>query len=307
MNPQDLDAKLDELMKGQREYPISYPLILLGILLTVLILVGFERIAHFGESVYTEAISIILTVGIIDVLNRHREKQKEDRVHRILNANNGKAFERPDGHKVFFEMMIRGLLKGHKTTHFDISGFKAIGFDMKKCNLQFFNMTNSEWNRVDFSNSRFDWVDLSEATFSNCRLDNCYMAGRIQEVQLANVTIRETTIRANADFAKVFHCDLKDCDFSKSTLRNAYFSSANLSGVNFTSTDLTNAIFSDCTFDSNTILPNGSRYDIKVGIEQLNEFCDTSHVKYSSKYYSGYSMLSIPHTDEWNNKNQPFT
>src|SRR5690349_17899290 len=125
MSVHGFDNRLREIREIREDYPISYRISIVSFLIIVVVGLGFIGIGNFWQNLFPNLISVALTVGILDVIDQYRQKQKQSALHNILNWNYGKNPNAPITHRIFFEMIIYDALSGRVTSYFDISDFKC--------------------------------------------------------------------------------------------------------------------------------------------------------------------------------------
>jgi uncharacterized protein YjbI with pentapeptide repeats len=303
MSIDNLDKRLHTIREINQDYHISYPIIFVTLLIIVLIGLGFLGVENFWQSLYPNLISVIITVGVLNVIERNRERKKQSDLHNILNWNYGKNPDAPITHRIFFEMIIRDALANHVTSYFDISTFKCEGFKIRKAAFQHCNMQKTQWSAVDFSCSSFGFVDLRNASFLECVLDySKLMFSRFESVNIINTSIKESTLEIDAKKSRLVDVDLQNSNLARSSFVNSVFHEVNLKGANLKDVNLAGANFFSCQFNGLTVLPDGHCYDIAAGVEQLERYTKISHPDFFKVETASYGLDHVPHYIQPNNE-----
>lgn len=140
---------------------------------------------------------------------------------------------------------------------------------LKGVNLEFANLFDSSLNSIN----------LQKATLCNANFSSSFMLK-------ANLKDTDSGY-ANFSRANLWNADLSTGHFYYVDFSNTRFWRANLIGANLKGANLENATFKagpkyeeEVKMDETTILPDGSKYQPQLGIEQLKRFTDRSHPKF---------------------------
>ena len=87
MSVHGFDNRLREIREIREDYPISYRISIVSFLIIVVVGLGFIGIGNFWQNLFPNLISVALTVGILDVIDQYRQKQKQSALHNILKNN----------------------------------------------------------------------------------------------------------------------------------------------------------------------------------------------------------------------------
>lgn len=287
-------SRINEIENMHRRYPISFTIILLVLVVGILIGIGLSLISDFSEGLFLELISILITVGIIESINRYREKRNNDRIQRILVSNFGKSALRSEGHKAFFELAIKGLLEGYTTSYFDLSEFACVELTLPRVNFKFFNMDDTKWTNIKYLNSLLHWVSMTNTTIENSIFQKTSLISvDISESYITATEFLSCKIQVYCKESRVNRSSFIDCILNNCCLEECYFEFCNFRNVDFTDSSLLNSEFIGCKFDSNTKLPDGSYYNADLDISQLKKFVNSSDpdfvkVDCSSYLYTGF-------------------
>lgn len=307
-----------EIRTIQKEHISFYQFLGGGILVLIGIFIGgilfgserpiinTDNLLGYATNLYTEGVSIIVTVVILNRLAARRaEKEKiEELVRQVRSGSNDFA------RFAINELREKGLLEGEKgVLHsnnlsradlrgIDLSEVNLDGANFVRANLENTNLLDSTlrralmWDailiRANVSRVDLSYADLLEANLTEADL---------LEVVLANANLRRTKFvkacmwNANLSNAKLWRADLTAADLWRANLQNAELIESNLSmaelkladlrGTNLEGANLNRTVFSsvgrygdtrEAYLDETTILPDGTHYDPALGLEQLLRF-----------------------------------
>lgn len=193
------NSRWDEILGIHREYPAAYPfiggvaLVGLGIWIGSLIYVNDTG---YGTNLYTEFISIAVTVFIIDSLNRRRDEKRREREHKdrllgeVCSPNNDTAIEAV--HELRANGWLcgeNGLLKGKVLVVSELHGIvgASIGVrlnnsilrnaNLEKTKLEFAELENAELEQANLEGANLSHANLKKAKLGKCNLKNVNLRG----------------------------------------------------------------------------------------------------------------------------------
>lgn len=243
----------------------------------------------FIDAFWPEALGIVFTVGVLEVIQRRREKKRQDAIHRALSWNLGKRTTPPESHHVFYEMVVRSLLSGYEMSYFNIQGFEIKKFAIKKAALTYCNLSETKWTNGNLAGTWLGIVFLQKAKFFECTMDTVVIDRcSLSDGGLYNVSMRNARVKSCLIGADLKDTDLRNSDLSGSSLRSALLMDVDLCGVNLEKVNLKSARFVRVRCDSSTILPDGSFYDPELGDGQFDRFRNEDHSDFfpvSEVYY----------------------
>lgn len=246
-----LDEKWDEIRNIHREHELFYRLVLIGLLA----LVGrafFYRATGYDTNLFTEMISIIITVLVINYGASLREERRE--IERLVLEATGYSSE-------FAKTAIRKL-KAKRLTQGDRSVLKnasGIGANLEGCHL----------GEVNMSGSKLFKASLVRAILYRTNLSNA-------DLQEATLSYAKANW-ANFSEAKLINCDLANGTFDSADFFDAKLNKANLEGADLRDADLTDAILEDIKISKKTFLPDRTYYSSST---DLKRFTDPTHPEY---------------------------
>lgn len=102
---------------------------------------------------------------------------------------------------------------------------------------------------------------------------------------MMNANLQDSNLFA-ADLCGAFlaYANLKGASLMGANLRDADLMSADLKGADLHQADLRGAVIQWTSFDQNTILPDGSRYDFEGDLDQMRVFTDPDHPEFVAFY-----------------------
>jgi len=195
--------------------------------------IGF--IDDFYANISAEAISIAITVLVIDALNKRRAEAeaKANLIRLMRTRDNTQALE------MLEELHARGWTR-------DGSLAQA---NLRKANLHSAYLCEADLHgaklmEANLTYASLDEANLTEVDLTSASLDSASLIGAdLTRVILAQASLELADLRkANLSFA-----DLVNADLSQADLREASLTGANLSGADFRSAKLGGAIMPDGT------------------------------------------------------------
>ena len=221
-----------------------------GVMLLVIIIVGVggynhlhhklsltDLVADFYANVSTELASIVITVVVIDGLNRRRatEREKSTLTLQLGSPNRGFAVEAAR------MLRVRGWLSDGGLRKVNLFG----------TDLQGAILGDADLREAFLVQANLQAVDLREANLAGAYLGEAIL----REANLQNANLQETNLIA--------------ADFQGATLRGATLKGAKMGGVDLEGADLRGA-----SFNSDTILPDKTNWTENT---DTGRFTDPNH------------------------------
>ncbi len=287
-------SRTEEITQIHREYRNFYrllgggALVMLGVIIGAVLFSGnapaIDDISGYFTNLYTEAVSVILTIFVLNYLQEQREERQRIRdveqkqTQLILDATssvNNVAKNAIDELRkrnwlgTYVTLMGGGYrhsllacLRGVRFSKSDLRDAYLETTDLRKtrfskCNLSGANLITVRWqnsliSKSNLSNSHLIRANLKDARFSICNFQHSLFTA------------------ASAQNASFWGGDFTGADLSRSNFANANLRRTKLNGVQLIRTnltavdlhkaDLTDALIQDTDFDTNTILPDGSNW-----------------------------------------------
>jgi hypothetical protein len=248
----DNNERWREIRQTHKKYKFFYQILGGAILVIMGIWVGailFSNDESYKVNLYTEFIGIGVAVFIIDLLAKRREKNdlKRRLIRQMASHDNGFALQAV-WELIAEKWVIDGSLEEQYFTGANLENAVLLHARLRSCKLTGANLNQSLLHYADLENA-----DLTGASLIGA--------------QLLNANLRK---------AHLIFADLREADLSGADMRGAYLVNAKLDNIrlveNFVSGESHIAIF-----DETTVLPDRSKYDSNLGLEQLNRFTSPSN------------------------------
>lgn len=276
-------------------------LVLVGIYIGGII---FAEDAGYATNLYTEAISIGVTVFVLDALNRWRDKQRREEELKTMLIRNIGSPDNATALNAARELADKGwlqdgCLRSANLSNANLKGatlFQAQlqGATIASANLESASIEESALEGAAFVNANLhhanlreanlrqtvmNFADLTRANLEFVLLDGAMLtSANMQQAQLNESSITNANL-AEADLgnAQLQRTDLTGSDLGGAILKGANLTRARLENVNFR-----NPLGNFAVFDENTILPDGSNFQHDNGAEQLERFTNPDHPEFWS-------------------------
>ncbi|MDD9956997.1 MAG: pentapeptide repeat-containing protein [Anaerolineaceae bacterium] len=209
MSEKNGQTRYIEALKGSRR---TLVLIVAFFVLALFYRHGRDNISpedSYSMNIHTEVfgfgISVVITVFVIDELNRRRDKERREQDTKEQLLRDAVSPNPDDARKAFFDMWKRGLVQGE---HGILRGA---------------NLYGARPGEVTLSGARMDgaimrWSDFSKSEFDGAILDNaCLKSADLEWASLCNASLK--------------NADLENADLSHATLIGADLTGANLLGT----------------------------------------------------------------------------
>lgn len=185
----------------------------------------------------------------------------------------------------------------------DLTGAKLVGANLKGADLSFATVTDTDWRNANLSNVDLTGFDLSacnlmKADLTESKLEEAdFSKAKLWDARMPKADLTRTNFTgadlsfvnatgAQAHATRFADANLRRTNFTDASLRDADFSHARLGGAYFNNADLTGATLEgailvhrnewhkllETRFDEKTILPDGSHFNPKEGLESLTRF-----------------------------------
>lgn len=194
-------------------------------------------------------------------------------------------------------------LSGAELVGVDLTGAKLVGANLSGADLSFATVTDTDWrnanlSRVDLTGFDLTACNLMKADLTETKLEEANFANaKLWDARMSDADMTRTNFSgADLSFvnatstqavsARFADANLRRTNFTSASLRDADFAHARLGGAYFNNADLTGANLEgailvhrnewnkllEARFDEKTILPDGSRFNPKEGLESLTRF-----------------------------------
>lgn len=241
---------------------------LVGFFTGILVSPFINSHADLFSNLFPEAIGILFTVAVIDRLNEIRADRqlREQLTRQMASHDNGLALQ------AVWELIAHGWdkdgsLRGHYFTSANLRDATLLGADLQST---FF--TGANFNAASFPRANLSKAHLQFASFHGAH----FWYADLQGVVGSYADFRNAEFRgANLRGAHLHNGNFVNANFAGADLRATDLDKANLQGVIFFETDLNEELEDEefiALLDENTVLPDGNRYRVNLGLEQLDRF-----------------------------------
>lgn len=248
---------------------------------TLLVLIGifigsmlFRHDSGYATNLYTELLSISVTVFILDLRadwreNRRREREIKERLIRDAGSTVNDAAK-----AAIDEIRKRGWLVGADSL--------LIGVDLKRANLREARFDLANLSGADLFDAELRGANLRNALLVGVNLQNADLqdahiwAANLENASLWGADLRHANLRktnlSHSDLlsARLDGADLQDCDLSGANLAAANLRSADLRGANLQGAKLIHRTemgdVAITEFDQSTILPDGRSWSLEIDL-----------------------------------------
>jgi len=287
-------TRQNEIQQLHKDYNWFYSLIgglvvlIIGIFIGHFLIDGELIIGEYGVNLYTEVVSIIVTVLILDRINDYRAKQqlKKRLVREAGSQSNETAKSAVDWirHEGWLTT-TNGLLKNVELKYANLN--RA---DLSRANLQQSNFHRANLEQVDLHKSRMQESSFIGAILRDADLRNSLLNGTdFHSADLENSDLGD----ADLQHAVLMSANLHNTNFSRANLQHANLSNAIFSGTDLTHANLAHAIIRSAylrdvnlrsanlccaqlvgVLVSNTVLPDGTKWTPNT---DMTRFTDPNH------------------------------
>lgn len=313
-------TRQQEIDKIWKDYKFFYQvlgglvLVGIGILIGAALFSSPNDRSSYAVNLYTSVLSIIVTVFVIDLLNRRRDEQRDAKLLRErlvreagsqinaiairaieeLRANNwltGKikalrAFgvyeaqlqnaDLHEAHMEFSFLLFANLENANlHEAHMEYAYMPYA--NLKRANLNGAYLKYVTLYKANLQDARFYKADLREADLRETKLNQSYLS----DADLTSAGLAQADLQAaNLFRACLAGANLEDADLQEANLEDADLRGANLKGARLVNAKLVRTGWGDAKLDETTILPDGSRYISELGIKQMSRFTNPTHSEF---------------------------
>lgn len=243
----DFDERQREIQEYHKDYGWFYKILGGSILVLIGVWIGSQLFAGdsgYNTNLYTELLSIGVTVFILNELARRREvRQLQEQLIRNA-ASTSNEIAKDAVHQLRRQGWLegeKGLLQGKKLQFASLSG----AF-MPNVNLSGAILGHADLSGANLSFANLSGARLSLANLSGANLWSAYLSGVIMQ-----------------------SADLSGANLSSANLSGVKLDHSNLSGARLSLADLSGATFERAAFDDNTILPDANNWTPDTDMERF--------------------------------------
>lgn len=224
-----------------------------GIIFCLLIQLSIQNLSELIISLLPEAAGILVTITVIDVLNRRRDERNAVKQLQEQLVRDASSIVNDVANNAVHQLRNRGWLEG-------IDGLLAKadlrGANLHTVDLMFANLEKSNFTGANLQESLLGGVNLQEAVLGYSNLKEAYLhKANLQGAKLWGASLQEATLGlANLQGAYLGNAKLQGAYLGLAKLQGAYLGNANLENVNF-------GYMKDLAqFDETTIMPDGTHW-----------------------------------------------
>lgn len=263
-------TRWNEIIEIWKTYAIEYRLFLVGGIIAFGVWIfGSNAFQFAGDmlayltNVFTESLSIIVTVLVLDRLN---ERRADNRLKEELLA---------DLHSPSNNMVLNALQRLRDKNWLPKDYFVNI------------NLQNADWSNAYIGNMNFEGARLRGISFNNTTnnemdanfppiLNNTDLRfASLKNAELIGASIK----RADLKFSHLESANLMMAHLEGSDLKGAHLYGTNLFGANLEGADLTSAKLNEKTSFFGAVLPDSTKWS---KTEEMTRFTDKNHADYEA-------------------------
>lgn len=265
-----LEDRWKTIRKVRKEHHLASKLAGVVLILGIGIWIGAQ---WFGGEIYqvnmfTEVLSIGITVGILDTLNRYRNEQRSEREYQDQLLLRLGSADYMTAHIALRQLRDRGWLTGKSSIAQHANLFRA---ELRGADLWGGNFTHTVFENANLQGASLRQADLTSADLRNVNLNEAHLEGaNLQGANLENAYLGKTgLLQANLKGANLLATTLKEAHIWQADLRGAYMLYANLEG----------AKFKDTLFDETTTLPDGKKWTPITDLRRFGAIVEDDDLK----------------------------
>jgi uncharacterized protein YjbI with pentapeptide repeats len=250
---------------------------------TILVLFGVWLGMHFVldtegyfTNLYTEGLSIVLTIFVIDRLNRRRATKDRQKLlfQQLKSRSNDFALDAL--RQLFDEGWWKEALDYHRDKYKQINlsnvQWKNVnlhsvddlqGADLEAANLQGANLYKAKLQGADLYQANLQDTNLWAANLQGANLYQANLQGanltraNLEGAYLGDANLKGANLyKANLQGADLFKANLQGANLIAAKLQDADLGYANLQGADLRSANLKGAKLDDASYDEKTVLPD---------------------------------------------------
>ncbi len=270
-------------------------LVALGMLLGAAI---FAQDDGYATNLYTEILSIGVTVFILNLLAERREEARRTRDLQAQLVRDAGSTSNEAAKRAIDELSKRGWLRGESglLQGSELSGGRLQDAILAGANLQNTRIVDAKLNRVnlykanlshsliwgcDMREAKLGYLELNQAKIGDTDLSGAKLwfanfnralvfRSNFENADLSNTNLLEAKFdQSNLNHAQITNAKLHNVSLVKASLHNADLQFSNMQGADLLEAELNNAQFNEYT-----ILPDGTHWTPDT---DLTRFTDPSH------------------------------
>lgn len=278
-NTQNQSPQWTRIQNIWKEYVVEYRLIFIVFFL----LIGLWAFGRNGlnllpdmlgyvTNVFTELLSIVATVLVLDRIYARRQADQElTRLKALLGSNESVVTKIAVAELSARGWLFDGSLSGTSISNSNLQKADMTGVDLSKSQLFLVNLSEStlqsanlhkiEWVFVNLSNSNLKVSHLNEAALVNVNLEKADLTfANLQMADLSGCDLTEARLLG----AELIDGKLRGANLSRASLFLANLTGVDLREANLEGVNLRHANINNVKCDENTKLPNGQYWSDEV-------------------------------------------
>ncbi len=265
-------SRWDKIQRVWKNNQLLYGVVgfLLGLVFFPIIQALSNDLINFLDNLSAEVIGIVFTVVFIDRIYQYREDQR----HKSTLLR-----ELGDTANVTVRKAWRELKDMKLHTDGTLQGISLVNANLSNINMSTADFKKTALNDADLSYSHLVETDFSKAEMIRAKLDNTNLKrSKFKKAIMSKVKIRNA-IGIGVDFisarlkyanfndSQFTKCNFKDARLREASIQNAQFIECNMQNTNLYKANLSGTQFINVTFDQNTTLPDGRRWNPNIQLE----------------------------------------
>jgi uncharacterized protein YjbI with pentapeptide repeats len=242
-----------------KQYPQTYFAAAAALFIVIGILIGNALFGKGGlltasdngylTNVFTEVASVLVTVIVIDRLNRRRDQQREERELKAQLVRDASSTSNEVAKNAVHQLNKREWLQGE-------AGLLK-GENLRGANLQHSKLENANLQDVRLGDANLQDANLVRANLQDASMDDA----NLQDAKLVGANLQYAIMSsANLQGAHLFLANLQHTHLIRTNLQDAILSDAQLQAANLWNANLSGANLQGVKFDESTILPDGTNW-----------------------------------------------
>lgn len=254
---------LSERLKENREALFAYPIatsIFAGVLILFIgIWIGanvFASDSGYSVNLYTEFMGVLVTVGIIDVIYRGRDRaekarekthEQEEKIEELKARLVREAGSRDNG------TALNAIREAEEHSYLKGNNGILKSADLYRANLAGVDLWEANLVDTNLNYANFEGAKLLETNLKGAELREANLAGTyLHDANFEDAYLVETNL---AD-AHLYGANLQGACLRKANLQGAILAKANLQGADLMGANLKGANLVGAAFDEKTVLPD---------------------------------------------------
>ncbi|GAB5492931.1 MAG: hypothetical protein Phog2KO_31460 [Phototrophicaceae bacterium] len=204
----------------------------------------------YVTNVFTELLSIVITVFVLDRLNaRRQDKQELTRLKALLGSNESVVTKIAVAELKAKGWLEDGSLKGANLANANLAGARLYNANLEGADLPFANLESTKLWFANLENVNLESAKLNGANLWNTNLQGVSLSNaELEGADLSGVNLQDGCLQAT---------NFKNTSLQNTNLQYALLDRVNLQGASLVDANLQGAILWSVICDERTILPNG--------------------------------------------------